>query len=124
MIQLLLHLLGDYVTQSHWMATNKTKAWLPALCHATLYSAPFLWIGGNRAVSVIWFTHLLIDRFRLARFVVFAKNHLGWPAPKWAECQLTGFSSEVPVWLSVWLLIIVDNTMHLAINYAALRWLG
>jgi hypothetical protein len=28
-----------------------------------------------------------------------------------------------PPFLGVWLLIIVDNTMHLCINYAALSWL-
>lgn len=124
MSQLLLHLIGDYITQSHWMATNKTKAWWPAFCHATVYSAPFCLIGGLRALFVIWATHLLIDRFRMARFVVFAKNHLGWPLPKWSNCSATGFDSEVPSWLAVWLLIIVDNTMHLAINFGALRWVG
>lgn len=123
MDQLILHLFGDYVLQSHWMATNKTKAWWPAFCHASLYSIPFLLLGGFWAVFVIWITHLLIDRFRLARFVVFAKNYLGWPFPKWADCASTGFDSTVPPWLAVWLLIIVDNTMHLTINYGALRWI-
>jgi len=28
-----------------------------------------------------------------------------------------------PAWLGVWLLILVDNTMHLCVNYAALRWM-
>jgi hypothetical protein len=40
--QLILHLLGDYVTQSDWMARNKTKALLPAFWHAAVYSLPFL----------------------------------------------------------------------------------
>jgi hypothetical protein len=121
--QLLLHLCGDYITQSHWMATNKTRAWFPAFIHSTIYSLPFLLIGSYSAVLVIWLTHLLIDRFRLARFVVFAKNHLGWPWPRWEDCSSTGFPSETPAWLAVWLLIIVDNSMHLAINFASLRWL-
>lgn len=124
MNQLLLHLIGDYVTQSHWMAVNKTKWFYAAWCHATLYSLPFLLIGRYRAVFLIWWTHLWIDHYRLARYVVFAKNHLGWPFPKWADCSATGFGSDVPVWLSTWLLIIVDNTMHLSINYAALRWIS
>lgn len=122
--QLILHLVGDYVTQSHWMATNKTKAWVPALIHATIYSLPFLLIGSFWAVLIIWLTHLLIDRFRLARFVVFAKNLIGNSGAKWSDCAATGFPSDVPAWLAVWLLIIVDNTMHLAINYSALRWAG
>lgn len=31
--------------------------------------------------------------------------------------------SDAPPWLGVWLLIIVDNTLHLSINFATLRWL-
>jgi hypothetical protein len=122
MLQLILHLVGDYVTQSDWMAVNKTKSSLPALAHASVYSAPFLLLVGWRAVSVILLTHFLIDRFRVARYVVFAKNFLGWPWPKWADCSVTGYPSDRPAWLTVWLMIAADNTMHLAINYAALRW--
>jgi hypothetical protein len=128
MEQLLLHLFGDYLTQSDWMAQNKTKASWPAFCHAFLYSAPFLWLAWSApnttlAFAVILVTHFLIDRFRLARYIVFAKNFLGSPWPKWEDCRVTGYPSERPAWLAVWLLIIADNTMHLAINYSALRWL-
>lgn len=123
MIQLILHLIGDYVTQSDWMAQQKTKSTWAAFCHATAYSLPFALIGGWKALLVIWATHLLIDRFRLARYVVFAKNFLGWPWPKWEDCKATGYPSERPAWMAVWLLIAADNTLHLAINYSALRWL-
>ena len=74
MLQLILHLIGDYVTQSDWMAQNKTKAHFPAAAHALVYSLPFLLIGSWQAFAVICATHFLIDRFRLARFVVYAKN--------------------------------------------------
>jgi len=30
---------------------------------------------------------------------------------------------DAPAWLGVWLLILVDNTMHLCINFAVLKWL-
>ena len=123
MVQLLLHLTGDYVTQSDWMAVNKVRSSFAALCHVTLYSLPFLLIGDWKAVLVIWASHFLIDRFRLARYVVFAKNFMGRPFPKWADCSATGYPSARPPWMAVWLLIVADNTMHLAINYAALRWL-
>lgn len=122
MEQLILHLIGDYVTQSDWMAQRKTSSSWAALCHATVYSIPFLLIGSLRAFLIIWSTHFLIDRFRLARYVVFAKNFLGWPWPTWSDCKGTGYPSERPAWLAVWLLIAADNTLHLAINYAALRW--
>jgi hypothetical protein len=42
---------------------------------------------------------------------------------KWSDCTKTGYPPDRPEWLTVWLLIVADNAMHLAINYAALRWL-
>lgn len=124
MEQLLLHLIGDYLTQSHWMASEKTKRWWPALAHSIVYSAPFLLIGSWVAVLVIWSTHFVIDHWRLARFVVYGKNRLlGASADTWADCSSTGYHKDVPAWLAVWLLIAADNTLHLCINYMALRFL-
>jgi hypothetical protein len=129
MEQLILHLLGDYVLQSDWMANNKTKSSLAALSHTLVYSLPFLMLTKSApspafAGVVILVTHFLIDRFRLARFVVFAKNFLSpGEYPVWSNCSATGYPSERPAWLAVWLLIAADNTLHLAINYVALRWL-
>jgi hypothetical protein len=122
--QALLHLIGDYITQTDWMANEKTKRTWAAFCHATVYSLPFaLLTQSPLALLVIWGSHLLIDRFRLARLVVFAKNKTTNWSLTWADCQGTGYPSATPAWLAVWLMIIADNTMHLCINYAALRWL-
>jgi hypothetical protein len=128
MEQLILHLIGDYVTQSDWMAINKTKEDGPAAAHALCYSLPFLLLTGFSqhglaAWVVILFTHFVIDRYRLARYVVWAKNWLGIGNRPWSECTSTGYPPGRPDWLCVWLLIIADNTMHLVINYSALRWL-
>lgn len=122
MEQLILHLFGDYVLQSGWMADNKTKRSWPALVHATVYALPFLLIASLQAWVVIWSTHFLIDRFRLARFVCFAKEFMGG-RPAWSDCSATGYPSAVPAFLSVWLMIAADNTLHLAINYLAIRFL-
>lgn len=172
MEQLILHLFGDYVTQSDWMALNKRKDSWPAMCHAAIYSIPFVLLTRHApnpglAWTVIIATHFLIDRLGLARYMVWAKNWLGpWrketmtqalergklegrvsspvfaegelaefmddfrsnpriipPNLPWAECALTGYDPSRPAWLAAWLLIAADNTLHLAINYAALRWL-
>jgi hypothetical protein len=124
MEQLLIHLFGDYITQTDWMANEKTKRTFAAFAHATVYSIPFLLITTSiTALFVIWITHLVIDRYRLARYVVFAKNWIGDRSMKWEDCIATGYPKDRPVWLAVWLLIIADNTMHLIINYSALRWL-
>jgi len=124
--QLLAHLVGDYLLQSDWMAQQKTTRNLAAVCHALTYTLPFVLLGASvSALAVICLTHLVIDRFRLARFVCFAKNYLAPPSqwPAWERCKVTGYDSDRPPWLAVWLLIIADNTMHLLCNYAALRWL-
>lgn len=163
--QLLAHLWGDYILQSDWMAQNKTKGDLPALIHAFVYSLlfiPLTWHHGPFCFLAIMWTHFFIDRYRLARYVVWAKNWLApcvpwirmsvpgnifsepyqqskhdslrrvalWiegptarPTAYWADCSKTGYPPSTPDWLAVWLLIIADNTLHLTINYAALRWL-
>jgi hypothetical protein len=123
---LLCHLAGDYLLQSHWMASEKTKRWWPAWAHALTYGLPFLLVTQSTvALAVIVVTHALIDRYRLARYAVWAKNLL---APKayrkpWGECTATGYPQDTPPWLAVWLMIIADNTMHLTINAAAVIWL-
>lgn len=121
--QVLLHAFGDYLFQSDWMAINKTKAHFPAFVHALVYSLPF-WVFAPSITAwlVIFGTHFLIDRYRLARYVVWLKNWLG-PNRPWAECAATGYPSDRPAWMAVWLLIIADNILHVAINGAALRWL-
>ena len=123
MEQLILHLVGDYVTQSDWMAVNKGKRSWPALCHVMVYSLPFLLIGSLWAFAVILVSHFAIDRFRLARYLVWAKNWLGPGNHPWAECSETGYHNSLPLWLVTWLTIVADNTLHLICNYCALRWL-
>jgi hypothetical protein len=151
--QLLAHAVGDYILQSDWMANEKTRAITVATAHAVVYGAPFLLLGASwPALAVIVATHAAIDRWRLARFVVFAKNFLAPPNSfrthydetgvtaggvpqfvektevrrwwfRWKECAATGYHQDRPVWLATWLLIIADNVLHIAINGLALRFL-
>lgn len=133
--QLVAHAVGDYVLQSDWMANEKTKRSVAALAHVVTYALPFLFLRPSlTALAVIVGTHFVIDRWRLARFVCWAKNFLaprasyqpdvpGPSAQAWSNCAGTGYPSERPPFLAVWLLIIADNIMHVLINGAALRWL-
>jgi Protein of unknown function (DUF3307) len=117
--QILAHLIGDYILQSHWMATEKTKNSAAAAAHATAYTLPFVFLSQNpAALAFIAVTHFLIDRFRLARFVVWFKN--GYLFTEAGAATATGYRDDVPAWLSVWLLIITDNTMHIICNGIAL----
>jgi hypothetical protein len=185
MEQLLLHLLGDYITQNSWLANNKTlntvKGYLACLIHVTLYSLPFLLLTNGFTVAwfVIFITHFLIDKYRLAVYLI-KFNNLQFVKPfklvmsgnpykvkdgitngfgemliisskrvdknteyscvtdfnkgdkffktwfgviKFNSSSNFGFSETTPIWLSTWLMIIIDNCLHLFINYFALTYI-
>jgi len=123
--QIVCHLIGDYIFQSDWMATRKISSSLVAFIHALTYSIPFLFLTQNvYSLSFIVGTHFLVDRFRVARYLIFVKNFLSprsdWLT--WQECSKTGFSSNKPDFMSIWLLIIVDNILHILCNAVALTF--
>lgn len=131
MPQLLAHLWGDYLLQSQWMAVNKTRKLWIAFVHAICYGLAFIPVLYFTPVHhpvlvllVIVGTHAPIDRYRLIRYVIWAKN---WISPEgflpWSNCTVTGYNDNAPEWLTKWLLFISDNTLHLTINYLALRFL-
>jgi hypothetical protein len=177
-IALIAHFVGDYIIQNQWMADTKTSKWFPALVHGFTYTIPFLFATQSiAALLVIALTHAVIDRYRLAKYLIWFKNQLvpkaaryPWgrvrklkaknvtiqPAtvapmdsskldastitagvisasslgssmiimPRQLNDKTTGFPQSVPIWMSVWLLIIVDNTVHIVINTLAIIFLG
>jgi hypothetical protein len=120
--QLVAHAVGDYLLQSDWMATQKTRRSLPALVHASVYGLPFLFLSTSPlALLIICVSHFVIDRWRLARYLSWFSNRLApGPHPSWNECHDTGYSEQRPPWISQWLLVISDNTLHVLINSWAL----
>lgn len=124
---LLAHLVGDYLLQDDVMAKRKTESWFWALAHAVTYTLPYLLITQSpAALAVICLTHAIIDRYRLAKHVIWLRNQI---VPKdarysWADAKANGgYSADKPAWMSTWLMIIVDNTIHLLINAAAVVYL-
>jgi hypothetical protein len=148
--QLLAHVIGDYSLQSDWMANEKTKKNVAALAHVLTYTIPFFFLTQSPiALLLIASSHFVIDRWRLARYVCWLKNFLAPPrtidnerqvttggqvilVPKitgiwwrpWAECAGTGYHADRPPWMTVWLMIITDNTMHVLCNGLALYYFG
>jgi hypothetical protein len=125
--QLVAHLVGDYFLQSDWMALNKQRndltGWAAVTIHAITYTLPFLLLTQSvAALAIIAGSHLVIDHFKLAPYISYVKNFLAPPSWwfKWKDCKATGYNPERPAFISVWLSIIVDNTMHLLINGLAL----
>lgn len=134
---LLAHGIGDYVLQPDWMAQEKVCRWRPAILHGALYSVPFValvvfppWargslLSGLLALAVVGGTHVVLDRFRLARHVIFVMNRLLSPRRlwrPWSECSKTGYPPEKPEWLASWLMIVVDNLIHIWINSLVIVW--
>lgn len=124
---LLCHVIGDYVLQSDWMALNKSRRSDVALLHAVLYSVPFLALTRSAgALVTIAASHFAIDRWRLTRYLIWVTSWLnprGY-TPLDAADPLTGFPRDRPAWVTFWLYVIVDNTVHVLINAWALRTSG
>lgn len=124
---ILAHLVGDYVLQSHWMATQKTERWWPAVVHGVVYTLPFLLVTQSPiALTVIAFTHIVIDHYRLAKHVSWLKNLVGPRRyrPKFSDAMSNGgYDPSTPVWLSTWLMIITDNSLHMIINAVSVIFL-
>ena len=124
--QIIAHLVGDYLLQSNWMAHEKISKFWVALVHGLFYSLPFFLITqSTSALMVIIVNHAVIDRWRLAKYVGWAKNQIGppnyWYHFKKANSQ--GYPKNTPEWLSNFLLFVTDNTMHIIINALAIYYL-
>jgi hypothetical protein len=124
MEQFLAHVVGDYVLQTSHMAKYKVQSWPVAILHAVVYTLPFLFLTQSpAALTFICVTHGFIDRYRLARYVSMVKNMAGHPKQWRTFVTDSGYAEDTPVWMSTWLVIITDNTMHLLCNYYALMHL-
>lgn len=120
MTQLLLHALGDYIIQNDWMALNKKKAgwlgFLACLIHCVTYALPFLLITSWAAVAVIFVTHFIIDRTKVVDWFLAVRNGV-------FHIRNFGFGEQRPQLITIWLYIITDNIFHIAINWAAIKFL-
>lgn len=126
-LSLIAHAFGDYILQNDWMATQKTSRWSPAIWHGITYTLPFIIATHSlAALLVICITHIIIDHYRLARHLVWFKNQFAPKAfrPSKAALKTTGYAETTPVWLATWLMIFADNAAHIAINTAAIIFLG
>jgi len=107
MIQFILHLFGDFVLQNDWMAINKGNyskhGYLACFTHCLVYSIPFLIIATPLQVSLVFATHFIIDKYGLAR--------------RWTKFYKVGSRLDFNNWLHIYLIFMVDMTMHLFCNY-------
>ena len=128
----ILHLVGDYLLQNDWMAQNKASNSAICWLHCWLYSTPFHFImpydsahnitlAGFEQINiwspwlVIFYSHFFIDRFRLAVYWI---NLVNW---NWDSTNF-GYDNDKPPFMSIWLMIIIDNTFHVLFNSLCIYW--
>jgi hypothetical protein len=110
------HFIGDYLLQNDYIAKQKTESNIYALIHVILYGIPFYFlVGFSYYLLFIVLTHFFIDRFRL---VIYWIKLINW---NWKSKNF-GFSEDKPKWMSVWLMIIYDNTLHILLNSLAIYY--
>lgn len=144
---LLCHLVGDYIFQSDYMAMNKAKETIPCLVHCILYTACFLILTLSwKALLFIGVSHFIFDRFPIIiKRLIWLKNHINptFSYVPFEKCNVTGYydtivlesqgcpaylSKEVEIngykprlnYVTLWLYIITDNSIHLGCNLIAL----
>lgn len=104
---LLAHLIGDYIFQDDFQARYKVSNTAVCALHCTLYSVAFIVVLQPFYSMPWWFylavaaLHFPVDRFRLARHLM----------------AYNGQEDFATKQLSPWSIVVVDNTIHLAVAY-------
>jgi hypothetical protein len=106
---LVLHLVGDYLLQTDWMAQNKKKSTWPCLAHILAYMVPFVIV-----THLVWWQLLLIAA---QHFWSDRSNIVVWLMKiKGSEKFATGL-------LAPWSIVVTDNVLHVVWIYLVV-WLG
>lgn len=92
------HLIGDYILQNDWMASNKKKYSLVCLIHVVTYLIPFLFTELSAIqLLLIGIQHFIQDRTNLVVWFMKAKGSKEFTKPPMAP----------------WGIFITDNIIHL-----------
>lgn len=120
------HLVGDYMLQGRKAALEKSKKGLPgfAWCtlHSLIYTASvclFLWTLNPLIIILVFFSHWPIDRWSLASW---------WLKLIGGRDFMDAYKSKEEYWeidlsFSCLVYTIVDNTMHILLLFAIVKWL-
>lgn len=121
------HLVGDYLCQNDWMASNKKISTPVCLLHSVIWTIAVCLLGGITSMEAIAFlvvTHFLIDRWA---FIPWWMHFIG--QKNFFTCDKIEISQEEnsrPEWkgfnvmsiklipgLGPWSVIVVDNIWHM-----------
>lgn len=119
MIQILLHLFGDFIIQNDNIGVRKKeKSWTGlfyCLFHCFTYGLCFLLITTWDKALLIGLFHFIIDRWDLVSKFISIKN-LTFKTTNF------GYKDSRPIFMTAWLYIIQDNTFHIIINYLIIKY--
>jgi len=132
MFEMLLgHLVGDYLLQNNWMAIGKTKhngiGWLACTVHCFLYSLAvclLMWQWTMAWFAVVFLSHFVLDKFGLPEKYLKLINgrSLERFMNNQENKQYTPYIG-LRAGFTVFVYVVVDNSMHLLIMWAAWHWL-
>lgn len=114
------HLVGDYLLQTDWMASNKKKEHYPCAVHCGLWTLAVLLFSGwmfqpmpawqlCALIMVLFFSHFIQDRTQIVAW---------WMKLKWKD--QTQFMQPP---LGPWSIIVVDNVWHIVVLWVVCRLL-
>jgi hypothetical protein len=94
----LAHLLGDFILQTHWMATGKKRSSLICAVHVLTYLIPFLFIGlAWWQIALIGIQHFAQDRTNFVVWLMKVKGSAAFVDPPFGP----------------WSVIVMDNILHI-----------
>ena len=104
----LAHLVGDFLFQTTWMASNKATKWMPLLAHVVVYTtivtaAAYLYGTGLSitAILLVFIGHIILDR----------RTFVAW----WVRTIQQSVDKSAG-----WLGIVTDQIFHLLILAGAI----
>jgi hypothetical protein len=115
------HLVGDYLLQNQWMATNKKKdtveGFFACLIHCTIWSLSVMFFGDIpftfNTFTLVLFSHWILDWTYLASTYMWVVNIFNWRHVKNARLKMTD--------AKILQYAIVDNTLHLVILWGMIK---
>lgn len=92
------HLIGDYILQTHWMASGKKRSYLICLIHVLTYMLPFLFTGLSLLqLTLIGLQHYIQDKTNFVTWFMDVKGSSLFAQPPFAPMSI----------------IIMDNVLHI-----------
>lgn len=87
------HFFADFVFQSHWMATNKSKSLKALSAHVAVYTACLLLLFGWKFAAINGALHFITDFFTSKRTTKL------WKQERWHDFFVTiGFDQGIHLW--------------------------